>query len=298
MNPNPTRTLWISIFSALFSVFFVYSYSQGKKQEYDDKFGTMEQVLVAKKDILEMSDIDDTMIEIVEKPRDYVEPGAFTNPEEVISSIAAVPIKKGEQILATKILRPGPTTGLALQVAPTKRAVSIPVDEFRGVSKLIRPGDRIDILAMLEEGKGMNQSYSVRTLLQDVSVLATGIKITNNIPRKLDNDGKSYTNLTTYTEFSTITVELDPQKAQEIIYLIASNPGSLFLTLRNPNDRTKQELAITTQASLAAFGRRMDPIPPARIPSSIITPAPVINPEPAPKPKPAPRNNGRFREIK
>ena len=94
MNPNPTRTLWISIGSALFAVFFVYSYSQGKKQEYDDKFGTMKQVLIAKKDILEMSDIDDTMIDIVEKPADFVEPGALTNPEEVISLVAAVPIKK------------------------------------------------------------------------------------------------------------------------------------------------------------------------------------------------------------
>ncbi|MEE6250121.1 MAG: Flp pilus assembly protein CpaB [Bdellovibrionota bacterium] len=295
MNPNPTRTLWISIGSALFAVFFVYSYSQGKKQEYDDKFGTMKQVLIAKKDILEMSDIDDTMIDIVEKPADFVEPGALTNPEEVISLVAAVPIKKGEQIIATKILKPGPNTGLALQVAPTRRAVTIPVDEFRGVAKLIRPGDRIDLLAVVEQGKGLDKSFNVKTILQDVSVLATGVRITNNIPRKLDDDGKSYTNLNTYTDFSSITVELDPQKAQEIIFLMATNPGSLYMTLRNPNDRTKQNLSMTTQQSVQGYASVSRNVAPTRRPTSVVTKQ-TVAPKPKPKKKRS-RNNGPFREI-
>ncbi|MEC9283476.1 MAG: Flp pilus assembly protein CpaB [Bdellovibrionota bacterium] len=294
MNPNPTRTLWISIGSALFAVFFVYSYSQGKKQEYDDKFGTMKQVLIAKKDILEMSDIDDTMIDIVEKPADFVEPGALSNPEEVISLVAAVPIKKGEQIISTKILKPGPNTGLALQVAPTRRAVTIPVDEFRGVAKLIRPGDRIDLLAVVEQGKGLDKSFNVKTILQDVSVLATGVRITNNIPRKLDDDGKSYTNLNTYTDFSSITVELDPQKAQEIIFLMATNPGSLYMTLRNPNDRTKQSLSMTTQQSVQGYANIKRNVAPVRRPTSVVTKKQVT---PKPTPKKKSRNNGPFREI-
>lgn len=293
MNPNPTRTLWLSIGSALFAVFLMYSYSQEKKREYDEKFGTMKQVIVAKKDILEMTDIDDTMIDIIEKPVDFVEPGALSNPEEAISLIAAVPIKKGEQIISTKLLRPGPNTGLAIQVAPTKRAVTIPVDEVRGVAKLIRPGDRIDVLTVVETGSGFKKSNQVKTLLQDVSVLATGVKVTNNIPRTIEEDGKNYLNLNTYTNFSSITLELSPKQSQEIIYIMATNPGSIFLTLRNPNDRTKGNLRPTTQASIvgaSAYNLRK----PASVPN--FRNAPKV-PVKKPTKKKKKRNTGPFREI-
>lgn len=271
----------------------MYSYSQEKKREYDVKFGTMKQVIVAKKDILEMTDIDDTMIDIIEKPVDFVEPGALSNPEEAISLIAAVPIKKGEQIISTKLLRPGPNTGLALQVAPTKRAVTIPVDEVRGVAKLIRPGDRIDVLTVIETGSGLKKSSAVKTLLQDVSVLATGVKVTNNIPRTIEDGGKNYLNLSTYTNFSSITLELDPKESQEIVFIMATNPGSIFLTLRNPNDRTKKALRATTQASIkgtSGYNFRK----PASLPNfkkTIKTNRPVKK---APKKR---RNTGPFREI-
>jgi pilus assembly protein CpaB len=295
MNPNPTRTLWLSIGSALFAVFLMYSYSQEKKREYDEKFGTMKQVLVAKKDILEMSDIDDTMIDIVEKPVDFVEPGALSNPEEAISLVAAVPIKKGEQIVDTKLLKPGPDTGLALQVAPTKRAVTIPVDEIRGVAKLIRPGDRIDILAIVETGSGFKKSSMVRTLLQDVSVLATGVKVTNNIPRKLDEGAKSYENLSTFTNFSSVTIELNPQEAQEIIYIMATSPGSIYMTLRNPNDRAKTRVKATTSASLNNSGANYNfNRKPASTPTITATPRQITPPK---KTKNKRRNTGPFREI-
>lgn len=294
MNPNPTRTLWLSIGSALFAVFLMYSYSQEKKREYDEKFGTMKQVLVAKTDILEMMDIDDTMIDIVEKPVDFVEPGALNNPEEAINLIAAVPIKAGEQIINTKLLKPGPSTGLALQVAPTKRAVTIPIDEVRGVAKLIRPGDRIDVLAVMETGQGFKREASVKTILQDVSVLATGVKVTNNIPRQLDADGKNYQNLSTFTNFSSITLELDAKESQEIIYLMATNPGSIYLTLRNPNDRTKEKLSVTTQRSLAgATTSNYRFRKPANVPT--LPKRPVA--PPTKQRKKVKKNRGPFQEI-
>jgi len=245
MNNNSSRTLWISIGAAVFAMFLLYSYSQEKKAEYDTRLGTLKQVVVAKKDILEMSTIDDTMIETVSKPIDFVQPGAIENPEEVIGLVAAAPIKAKEQILNTKILRPSANTGLSLQVAPNKRAVTISVDEVRGVAKLIRPGDRIDILASVEVGSGPNKTVDVKTLFQDVTVLATGINITNNIPRKVEygqSNKVNIRNLNGDTSFSSITLELSPENSQKLILLQSTNPGSIYLTLRNPNDRVKKNL--------------------------------------------------------
>ncbi len=142
---NESRTLWISIGAGLFAAFLLYSYSQEKKADYDKKFGTMKAVVVAAKNIEEMRTIDDTMLEVVQRPGDFIEPGALQDKELAVGQVAGKAIKKGEQILDSKLLLPGPETGISLQVAPSKRAVTLPVDEVRGVAKLIRPGDRVDI---------------------------------------------------------------------------------------------------------------------------------------------------------
>lgn len=278
MSPNPTRTLWISIGMALLSVFLIYSYSQEKKKEYDEKFGAMKQIVVAKKDILEMSTIDDTMVDIIEKPVDFVEPGAVSNPDDIIGWVAAVPIKNGEQILNTKVLKPGPNTGLSIQVSPAKRAVTLPVDEVRGVAKLVKPGDRIDLLALLETGSGGGKKSKMKTLLQDVPVLATGIRVTNNIPRafELDNSKKgSFRNLNADTNFSTITLELSPREAQEVLYILASNPGALYMTLRNPNDRVKLNLNTTEINTLFGAPSHTFAKPIPRSPTNIVPTKPV-----------------------
>lgn len=252
---NETRNLWLSIGAGVFATFLLYSYSQEKKAEYDRKFGTTKRVIVAKEDINEMATIYDTMVEAVEKPADFVEPESATTVEEVVGSVAAVPIKKGQQMVKNKLFAPGPDTGIAQQVAPTKRAVTIPVDEVRAVAKLVKPGDRVDILAAVDVGKGAAQERKIVTLMQDVVVLATGVSIVNNIPRliEMDASGKNLTllPLTGDTKYTTITVEATPKESQDLVYILSTAPGNLFFTLRNPNDRGFTRLPAATSAGVA-----------------------------------------------
>ncbi len=238
---NETRNLWLSIGAALFAVFLIYSYSQEKKKELDKNLGAKKTVVRVKEDIPEMSTIYDTMLETVEVPANYVYPDTVTIPDDIIGHVAAVPLKKGQLIFKNMLFTPGPDTGISLQVAPNKRAVTIPVDEVRGVAKLIRPGDRVDITALVDVGKGQNQRREATMLMQDVPVLATGVSVVNNIPRllELDASGKNVTqtSLTGDTKYSTVTIEASPKEAQNIIYMLSTSPGNIFLTLRNPNDR-------------------------------------------------------------
>ncbi len=242
MGSNETRNLWISIGAGVFATFMLYSYSQEKKAEYDKKYGSTKRVVIAKEDIGEMQTVYDTMLETEDRPSSFVQPDAITVPDEIIGNVAAVPIKKGQMILKNHLLTPGPDTGISLQVAPSKRAVTIPIDEVRAVSKLIRPGDRVDLLAAVDSGKGVNQKREVSILMQDVVVLATGVSVVNNIPRtfELDSTGKNITQtaLTGDSKYTTITIETSPKEAQDIIYILSTSPGNLFFTLRNPNDRT------------------------------------------------------------
>jgi pilus assembly protein CpaB len=241
MNSNESRTLWISLAAGLFAAFLLYSYSQDKKAEYDKTYGTMKNVVVAKKDIPEMMTIDDSMLEVHQRPADFIEPGALSDPELAVGQVAGKAILKGEQILGSKLLIPGPETGISLQVAPSKRAVTLPVDEVRGVAKLIRPGDRVDIYAAVDSGKGVVQRREVTLMMQDVVVLATGVNVLNNIPRTVepDNNKKTavITSLTSDTKYNSLTIEATPKEAQDLIYIVSTAPGNIYFTLRNPNDR-------------------------------------------------------------
>lgn len=238
---NESRTLWVSLGAGIFAAFLLFSYSQEQKAKYDAQYGAMKNVIVAKRDISEMETIDDTMLEITQRPNDYLEPSHISEADIAVGQVAAVPIKKGEQILSTKLLHPGPDTGIALQVAPEKRAVTIPVDEVRSVAKLIRPGDRVDIFAAIEVGKGLSQRREVSLIMSDVVILATGINVMNSIPRtfEYDSSGKNIQQISLNgdTKYTTLTIEANPREAQDLIYLMTTSAGNIYFTLRNPNDR-------------------------------------------------------------
>ncbi len=252
MGNNETRTLWISVFAALMAVFLLYSYTQEKTNELTKKFGAKQRVVIAAEDINEMETVDETKLEIVERPVDFIEPQAIKDPEIAVGMVALAPIKKGEQILQSKVMEPGPVTGLSLQVAPGRRAISVPVSDLTGVAKLIKPGDRIDLIASLTVGSGANSKTEVKTIMQDKVILATGLKIVNELPRLFERQGKDnfIKNLRGDTNFSSITLELTPKESQDLIYILSTNPGGLYMSLRHPSDRAKSKVASSTVESV------------------------------------------------
>jgi pilus assembly protein CpaB len=299
MNSNESRTLWISVASALIAVFLLYSYTQEKSDELTKKFGAKQRVVTAKKDIAEMQTITDDMLQTVEQPVDFIQPKAIKNPEDAIGMVALAPIKKDEQLLENKVVEPGPVTGLSLQVAPTKRAVSIPVDEVRGIARLVKPGDRVDILAAVDVGRGPTARREVRTMMQDVTILATGLVVKNDLPRLFEKRGEEMMgrSLRQDTNFNTITIEATPKEAQDLIFIMATSPGSLFMTLRHPSDNTKSALASSTSGSVS--GQVDIPIlsEQMRVPASV-APVPVAPQIRAPvQQTQPPRRKGPFRDL-
>ena len=260
MNKNETLTLWLSVGLALFAVLLLYSYTQEKTAQLTKKFGTQTTLVVSTRDINEMETLDESMLELVELPLDFAQPGSISVLEEAIGLVALAPIQKGEQILGNKIIKPGPVTGLSLQVTPQKRALTIPIDEMRGVAKLIKPGDRIDILAALDLRSNSGNKKYVRTVLQDVVILATGLNIVNELPRLQEEVGsKNYIkNIRADADFSSITVEAPPGDIQRLVYILSTSPGSLFISLRHPSDRLKPKISdVTTIESLVGKKRAL-----------------------------------------
>ena len=239
VNKKETLNLWISIGAGLFATFLVFSYTQEKTQEISKVFGKKSTVLVSSKPIKEMVTIQENMVKLVEMPEKFIQPGSATSLQDVVGHVALAPIATNEQVLINKVILPGPETGLSYQVTPGKRAFSIPVNSARAVSMLLKPGDRVDVLAKVSLNQGTTQKKYIKTLLQDVVILATGSSVVRELPRiheELGNNRLRLKNLRKEADFDTITIEASPADTQRMIYILSSNPNDVFFTLRHPSD--------------------------------------------------------------
>ncbi len=253
-----SKNLWMAVIFAVIAAGLLYSHIQEKNKEVTKKYGAKTTVVIAKVGIREMAPINETQIELREMPVEFVSPGSVQDPNEIIGMVALVSFKQGEQLLKNKITKPSPLTGLSLQVSPGKRAITIPVDEMRAVAKLLKPGDRIDILAAVSVGSGQNRRKEVKPIMQSVPILATGVQIANELPvlyeKNKKGDAVIIKNLTRNTNFDSVTIEATPNEAQKVFFILNQNPKDLMIVLRHPTDTGPVSVGSTTAESI--MGRR------------------------------------------
>lgn len=253
------KSMLMALIIASGATFLVWSYVDDADKKAQARFGGQVIVMKAKRDINEAELIDDSMIEKVTIPETFKEPSAIyfdpkMSEEEQQKSlkglegtVATVPIKKGEQITRNKMSEMGARTGLSPQVSPGRRAVAIQVNEQTSVSKLIKPGDRVDLIAVLDKGGGDKKNKVAKTLFQDVVVLSVGKNVTNNIAAVQERLGSKTVvrSLNEDLNYSTITVELEPLQAQTLALVIAQGDNSLMFSLRNNDDSERLNLGGT-----------------------------------------------------
>ncbi len=120
--------------------------------------------------------------------------------------------------------------GLAAIIKPGMRAISLSVSGAEAVSGMIQPNDRIDILGTFPfpakdaQTEGEMETVTL-TILQDVSVLATGQKLANS--QTSEYSGRN--------AYSTITVEVTPREA-ELLVFAQQMKGRITVSLRNMGD--------------------------------------------------------------
>lgn len=118
--------------------------------------------------------------------------------------------------------------GLAYDIRPGMRAVSIAVSGANAVSGMVRPNDTVDVLGTFafDASDAPDASDIVTlTMLQNVTVLATGTETAKTI----DPVGRGSTG------YSTVTLEVTPREA-ELLVFAQQMRGRLSLTLRSPTD--------------------------------------------------------------
>ncbi len=266
-----SRAMTLSLVMAGIAVFFVMSSVSSIEQSATMKYGDEVTVLVAKQDIREMATILDGMVEAKSVPRNFIEPTAVKfdgkldvesvegaksysiQSKRIVGNVAIVAIKKGEQLTLNKITEPSMRTGLAPQVTPGKRAIAVPIDESTSVAKLVKPGDRVDVIAVVQSmGVGGREVKTAKTVFQDVVILAVGRSIANNVARRVDVDmggTARVRSLTEYDGYSSVTLELDPVQAQLVAAIYTDNSNKLILSLRNNDDADRVAISAPSRAT-------------------------------------------------
>jgi pilus assembly protein CpaB len=274
---NQSKAFLISFGAAAVAMLLVFFYINLEKQKIKEEYGTEVVVVVAAKNISELAEIKADMLTTKVVPANFAQPGSHGDPRTFEGAVAAAPIRAGEQVLTTKIYLKGTDTGIASQIAIHHRAISVPVNDVTGITKLLKPGDRIDLVANIQYDGGDGVLSEVKTMLQNVHVLAVGEQVQNNIPAVFEEDpvtGQRFAkNIRASRNFSTVTIEVNPVDAQKIIYVMESG-AQLYLTLRNPVDRLVSSIPTMTvdevlgenskKAALEAAKNRVPAAPPPR----------------------------------
>lgn len=116
--------------------------------------------------------------------------------------------------------------GLAEDVKPGCRAISINVSGAAAVSGMVRPNDHVDVIGTFSFPSGEGELELVTlTIIQDVTVLATGTETAKTAAAGASKSGG----------YSMVTLEVTPREAEMLVFA-EQIKGRLALALRNPGD--------------------------------------------------------------
>jgi pilus assembly protein CpaB len=181
-------------------------------------------VLAAARDIPFGKQIQEMDLRTVHLPADAVPAGAIREGHEAHGKVATQTIYMGELIMRERAAEHLGGSALSAVISPTKRAVTVRVNDVIGVAGFLLPGNRVDVLTTRRE---RNRDVRARTLLEDIKVLA--------VDQRASPDGSEPTLV------RAVTLELTPRQAESLVK--ATQEGSLQLALRNPADNEKAPAA-------------------------------------------------------
>lgn len=226
-------------------------------------------IAVAAQDIPMGDPISPEFVRLEPWPKPKIPRGAITDVQNVVGRRPKTRIYANTPILENQLLGKGDSAVDPTEhIPPGYRVVSVQVDEVIGAGRLIRPGDRVDILVFIQRNlaRGIPETVT-RTILQDVKVFAVGDQFDlQTVERKQSITARSVSLLVT------------PRQAE--ILMLATELGSIRLSLRSHADGGLTELPGCSPRDLGAVA--VDSPPPSSSPLAVALPPPSPGGESSP----------------
>jgi len=176
-------------------------------------------------------------------PENSMNPNYIKQTDQDIKSFVGAVVRRGitagQPIMPAMIVKPGERGFLAAVLKPGMRAVSVGVTDVAGISHLILPGDRVDLLLTQtlvaepsDEESGNKDRKGAETVLENIRILAVDT-VLNDVKNE-PIDGK------------TVTIEVTPKQAEMIT--IAVEIGRIAFSLRGLENNGFDRSIVATSA--------------------------------------------------
>jgi pilus assembly protein CpaB len=191
--------------------------------------------------------------------------GAYSSPDSLIGRVTRVAVFEGEAIVPGRLAPAGTGPGIEVKITPGKRAMGLRINDVAGVSGLIQPNSRVDVLVNISNAAQGGRQVS-KLFMENMRVLSVGTSV------ERDAEGRPI-------QATTAALEVTPEEAERLA--VAVNQGSIQLVLRGYGDpdsvRTK---GASSSDVLSQLGNA---------PERIVEPAPrvIIKRVPTSAPKPS-----------
>ena len=222
----------------IFAAFLTHQYLRAKNREVNEtiakikgRYKTVEVVVAARPlpagSVITISDIGSLQVVEHQLRHDAIR---MENYRDILNRKTLNRLEEGAPLFWSDIAGGAPgSRGLAEDVKPGCRAMSINVSGAAAVSGMVRPNDHIDVIGTFSfpsrEHPGELELVTL-TIIQDVTVLATGTETAKSAMAGGGSRAGSY---------NMVTLEVTPREAEMLVFA-EQIKGRLSIALRNPTD--------------------------------------------------------------
>jgi len=183
-------------------------------------------VVVASADLTEGAALDNSNLSVAQWPIATVPPAAYSTVDSLVGRVTRISVFKGEPIIPGRLAPMGTGPGIQVKITPGKRAMAVKIDDVAGVSGLIQPNSRVDVLVTLRErentgSNGGGGEQVAKLFMSNMRVLAVGTVVQSGPDNRPINA-------------TTATLEVTPDEAERLA--VGMREGSIQLVLRGYGD--------------------------------------------------------------
>ncbi|MCM2267887.1 MAG: Flp pilus assembly protein CpaB [Elusimicrobiales bacterium] len=196
-------------------------------------------VLVAKYDLPARTIMNVDLVETRVIPKMYIEQDAYEVKSQsdiklVSNLVTSIRVPKGNQITQSALVSLSPESGLSVKVPPGYRGCVLPLEN--DLLRLIKPGDRVDILVSFDAVMGDNRKEKVTaTILQNVLVLGVGSNLGQGLSgTQAKAKAAAEAADAAFSEKAALSLALNPNEAQYLA--LSAKQGSVDVVVRGLGD--------------------------------------------------------------
>jgi pilus assembly protein CpaB len=250
-NWKAVLPIMLSLVIAVVGSYFLYNWVQKRTapKEVVKVQADAVPVAVAATNLPWGTQIKPEMVKTAPYLRESLPSGYFAKIDDLKDRVLIAPMKINDPIsehhLAPLDVKTG---GMSAVLKEGKRAVSVKGDKVVGLSGLVYPGNRVDVLVTVQDPQ--RKEDRTKIILENILVLATGTQIQKN------EKGEP-------SPVDVYTLEVTPEESERLA--LAGTEGKLQLALRSTLDsETVLTKGVNVPQMLAAYSPSNPPPPPPK----------------------------------